>query len=79
MLEQNEDSNKDELENSFVTIRIFARTEPKGYKAWEVDGFVTIRIFARTEHEQILTEHSIGFVTIRIFARTEQRIRNEYN
>ena len=34
----------------FVTIRIFARTEPSGGRSYDSMGFVTIRIFARTEH-----------------------------
>ncbi len=35
---------------SFVTITIFARTEPLAYNIWSKVSFVTIRIFARTEH-----------------------------
>ena len=36
--------------SSFVTIRIFARTEPVAQNIWSKVSFVTIRIFARTEH-----------------------------
>ena len=52
---------------SFVTIRIFARTEHRG----KLHNEVTIRIFARTE--QVIENMKIEdrFVTIRIFARTE--------
>ena len=56
----------------FVTIRIFARTEPNKYAKRKRTCFVTIRIFARTEHERYIAETHYCFVTIRIFARTEQ-------
>ena len=57
---------------SFVTIRIFARTEHDLTKSMECIGFVTIRIFARTELVGALRNGEQSFVTIRIFARTEQ-------
>ena len=59
------------LEVSFVTIRIFARTELMNKPVDVLYGFVTIRIFARTEHSIIEMLIAISFVTIRIFARTE--------
>ena len=39
---------------SFVTIRIFARTEQLERFNNHVVGFVTIRIFARTELAQLI-------------------------
>ena len=56
---------------SFVTIKIFARTELVNGNGQISDRFVTIKIFARTE--QILLPYAAKrcFVTIKIFARTE--------
>ena len=36
-------------EKSFVTIKIFARTEPSSKHYENQESFVTIKIFARTE------------------------------
>ena len=60
---------------SFVTIRIFARTEL--YKALHHRNmsFVTIRIFARTELNVLVFDDESSFVTIRIFAGTD--LKNE--
>ena len=61
--------------NSFVTIKIFARTELLFYRCQVKDGFVTIKIFARTELSLQYLRSSLRFVTIRIFARTD--LKNE--
>ena len=52
---------------SFVTIKIFARTELYGVKCGIPFGFVTIKIFARTERIELDVGFTSGFVTIRIF------------
>ena len=72
MLEQNE--KQQELANicSFVTIKIFARTEQLRCRMDVHNSFVTIKIFARTEHDVLLSALLNSFVTIKIFARTEQ-------
>ena len=60
---------------SFVTIRIFARTE-QIIKLEDVkQSFVTIRIFARTEPEVTSPRILQSFVIIRIFAGTD--LKNE--
>ena len=56
----------------FVTIRIFARTEPMNSYTEYSPSFVTIRIFARTEPATLFLIFDCSFVTIRIFARTER-------
>ena len=62
---------RNNLEMSFVTIRIFARTE----LAMVADDinicFVTIRIFARTVLLRFGERRGECFVTIRIFAGTD--------
>ena len=55
----------------FVTIKIFARTEPTGQSLCNFSSFVTIKIFARTEPGDFVAYQRICFVTIKIFARTE--------
>ena len=78
MLEQNE--KQQELANicSFVTIKIFARTEQLRCRMDVHNSFVTIKIFARTEQKQSILADEGGFVTIKIFARTERWKRNGY-
>ena len=56
---------------SFVTIRIFARTERFYILYILTNGFVTIRIFARTELKYLDIYKERSFVTIRIFAGTD--------
>ena len=56
---------------SFVTIRIFARTELDIVVVYVLTCFVTIRIFARTEQSSFWTLTFFSFVTIRIFAGTD--------
>ena len=49
MLEQNESDVLLASIDGFVTIKIFARTELKKPKQYNLFSFVTIKIFARTE------------------------------
>ena len=60
---------------SFVTIRIFARTELEELPVMDYKSFVTIRIFARTELNVLVFDDESSFVTIRIFAGTD--LKNE--
>ena len=59
---------------SFVTIKIFARTEPPDFAKSINSCFVTIKIFARTELKQVFNYDWTSFVTIKIFARTERYV-----
>ena len=70
------------MENSFesicfVTIKIFARTEPMEEEQKKLSGFVTIKIFARTEHGDDIGFPTDSFVTIKIFARTERLMNSQ--
>ena len=49
---------------SFVTIKIFARTERKRQELATALGFVTIKIFARTELGNLHLMDVYHFVTI---------------
>ncbi len=51
---------------SFVTIKIFARTELSQRAQYETIRFVTIKIFARTEPLRTFVPNPLCFVAIRI-------------
>ena len=55
MLEQNYNLDKVNDAISFVTIKIFARTELGRHQFHVLLGFVTIKIFARTEQKHVKT------------------------
>ena len=52
------------VDECFVTIRIFARTELEELPVMDYKSFVTIRIFARTELTRKEKCHTVSFVTI---------------